>query len=387
MKKSKHTPKDTTLSRRDFIKVAGVFAGSAVLAACTPQGTSPTTPPPSTPTQIPEPSPASEPQFATEVQAKFVGTDFTLNANGEIEVKDTEAENGKTVVKGIKVNQDGSAVVSYQGENKDHQNKTYKIKGEAFIKNLTAKDGIITFTDEDGVLWTYDHAKSRVLFPELTREMNLPDEFPDIDLGWALTAPEFDQRIFDLQEKGRFVELTGEEIPIEPGDLDFHEYSGGGNMLAFTINYDKFDSKGQVPVQIVAIYKFDYNGFQGHLLIERWTDKSGNPKFRKVVAPNKSKFEETPKELLAQSVDLGYGDPDRFPVGRIIQNDLGLDRFANDYDIKNPESFKDFYKKYQDLFERYHNIYKSLNETGELDNTNGIPIVIAHGFKTNVTGK
>lgn len=55
---SKNTPKDSTLSRRDFIKVAGVFAGSVALAACEPQLTATPIPMEATATFSPIPTDA-----------------------------------------------------------------------------------------------------------------------------------------------------------------------------------------------------------------------------------------------------------------------------------------------------------------------------------------
>lgn len=389
MKKIVNSSKDTNLSRRDFIKVAGVFAGSAALAACAPQVTV-TSEVTVTLTPTLTPIPTSSSALPPEIQEKFADSKvFRLEADGTVTVLPQEEGGEAKKVKGLLINQDGSATVSYQGENKEHQGEIYNITGDEFANSLKI-DKTITFKDADGVLWTFDPTKSEVLFPEITQEMSLPNEFPQLDaegLDYALTSPEFDQKIFELQEKGRFIEPTGQEIPIEPGDLDFHYYFKGGQLPAFSINNDKFDSKEQVPVQVVAIYNFDYDGFQGNLLIERWADKSGNPKFRKVIFPFTNKLDGVPKKLLAESINLGYNTPDRFPVGTIIQNNEGLENYVKNFDTQNPDAFKQFYNTYKDLFEKYHNLYENLNVTGIFDNDNGIPVIIASGLKTNTTGK
>lgn len=325
-----------------------------------------------------------ESQLPAEVQKKFEGTNFKLNTDGTVTYNKEGEEQVK--VDGLKINNDGSIVVEYKGQNPDYIGKTYNIKSAEFTKNLSAKNGNLSFTDNDGVIWTYDSTKN-ILLPEITRNMELPDEFPDIDLDYALTNPEFDNKILNLQKRGRFIESTGEEIPLQPGDLVVNYNSRlaktDGFELSFEINDeadDKFDSKNNIPVQIVAIYDFKTpDGLEGNLLIERWTDTSGDFKFRKVIEPKRT-TPDIPKQLLALSTELGYNTNMRFPSGRLIFNDHGLNLYTSRNSLSQPQAFIDMYTKHRDLFEKYHYVYEQLNRTGIFDNSKGIPIVIANGL-------
>jgi|GEM_PF-4211648 len=382
MKKSKNTPKDTNLSRRDFIKVAGVFAGSAALAACTPQGTSPTAPAISTPTQIPEPSPTSEPQFPVEIQAKFVGTDFTLNTNGEIEVKDVEAENGKTVVKGIKVNQDGSAVVSYQSSVSETNKEEYLIPDTDFVENLAVTEkGLLTVIDKDGVVWTFDQ-KTKTLFPETTKELDLNKPNKEVSMLTIFNG-DLMSHFFLIENSERTCHPTGNEVPLLPNEvIPLNDEHNNGLYLAFKLDPTKGPSgvkrqkreKGEMPVQIAAIYDFidDNTGLKGQVIIERWSNNSGMLSYRMAVSPERN----TPLALFI--TEVGYLTNNRFPSGVILSNEKGITYFGNNANLENPEGFIQVMTDYLGHLEP-GNTYKILKETGNLPNENGVPIVIMGG--------
>lgn len=379
---SKNTPKDANLSRRDFIKVAGVFAGSAALAACTPQGSRPTTPPPSTPTQIPEPSPTSEPQFPVEIQAKLAGTNFTLNANGEIEVKDTESENGKTVIKGIKVNQDGSAEVSYQGKNPEVNNEKYTIPSSDFAKNWTVTEkGILTVIDKDGVIWSLDPT-TKSLFPETTKKLDLNKPNREIPMETMFNG-DLMSHFLAIENKARTCSPTGNEVPLLPNEIILlNDDSHDGIFLPFKLDPAKGPSgvkrqkreKNEMPVQIAAIYDFTDNntGLKGQVIIERWSNNDGSLSYRMAISPERN----TPLALFL--TEVGYLTNNRFPSGLILSNTDGLTYFSNNANLKNPEIFMNTMAGHlKDLDPG--GTYKTLKETGIFSNENGVPIVITGG--------
>lgn len=321
-----------------------------------------------------------------ELLKKFDGTGFTLSPNGEIKIKNANTEDDK-VIAGIKIKPDGSATIEYQGKNKDYIGKVYDIDAENFIKNFKIEDECIVFTDNDDVTWTYDKSKD-VMFQEITRDMEHPEEFPIIDLGWALTSPEFFKKIKDFDSKNRLSKKNGEEKPLEPGDLIIDYGSRVAKNSGLTYAFDlsdnasvKYSHKDNVPFQIVAIYNFKTSeGLEGNLIVERVTDLSDESKFRLVIEPSRKSFEDLPKQLLAMSGQIGYANG-TFPCGYLILSDKGLDFYANNTDLSQPDAFKTMYKKHEKLFREGHNVYEALNKNGHFDNTNGFSVVIAGGRK------
>jgi hypothetical protein len=121
-----------------------------ILAACAPALTLPATPhlTPATPHLTPEtptpiPTPTVHPQFLSlQDQIAASGETFTLNQNGQIEMR---TEEGMTIVPDIQVHPDGTVTFTHDGQTYSADPQTITIEGRT-----------ITFKDENGKTWVFD---------------------------------------------------------------------------------------------------------------------------------------------------------------------------------------------------------------------------------------
>lgn len=315
-----------------------------------------------------------------EVLNKFKGsTTFELGNDGKVYLKPQQEGEEKTEIKGLVVNQDGSAVVSYHGKNPEINNEIYTIPSSDFAKNLTITgEGLLTVIDKDGVVWTFDQ-KTKTLFPETTKELDLNK--PNIEVPMhTIFDGSLMSRFLSIEASERTCRPTGKEVPLLPNEIILlGDDNSDGIIIPFKLDPAKGPSgikrqkreRDEMPVQIAAIYDFkdDTTGLKGQVIIERWSNNDRSLSYRMAINPERN------RPLTNFITDVGYLNNNRFPSGFILADVNGLENFSKNSNLKDPQLFIQSMTSYLEYLEP-GNTYKTLKETGNLSNENGIPIVI-----------
>lgn len=317
-----------------------------------------------------------------EVLNKFKGsTTFELGNDGKVYLKPQQEGEEKTEIKGLVVNQDGSAVVSYHGKNPEINNEIYTIPSSDFAKNLTITgEGLLTVIDKDGVVWTFDK-KNKILFPETTKELDLNKPNKEVPMHTIFDGSLM-SRFLSIEASERTCRPTGKEVPLLPNEIILlGDDNSDGIIIPFKLDPAKGPSgikrqkreRDEMPVQIAAIYDFkdDTTGLKGQVIIERWSNNDGSLSYRMAINPERT------IPLLQIISNLGYLTNDRFPTGIIITKEKGVDNYINSpYSVlQDTEAFRESMLLNLDKIEP-SNTFETLKNTGNLPNSNSFPIIL-----------
>jgi hypothetical protein len=353
IRSSGFAPKDSNLSRRDFIKVAGVFAGSVALAACAPQVTATpeatfTLPPTNTPVPTSTPQPEI-PEAYYEISGKLKDSDYQINEKGQIMQRGKKGE--FEIVEGIEVNQKGEVTLTYIGTNKDYKDKVYQIEKQTFIDSLTVIENGLTFKDEDGMSWSHDSVSKKWL-PEVNRDMLYPNEFAYVEFGY-LQTPEFKKHIDSLIEKNKFRKFNDKAIALKAGEIEpnYDRDLTDGIRPFFTVKrefWSRYNSKEKMPVQIGTIYRSHHiDGSPIYVIIGLWKDASDQPKPIAVIKPDWRKIDGNERGLLASITFLGFETHERIATCAYYNEDQVLESMTNQ-GFKSPDLVADWVMKNQE---------------------------------------